>query len=55
MDWHGECIVSAPVCMCKGKGHKYECSNSRGIDLLREVCIEYKLYGRVVIIQHSKY
>ena len=30
MDWRGACIVP----LYKGKGDKYECSNSRGISLL---------------------
>ena len=33
MDWRGACIVP----LCKGKGDKYECSNSRGISLLSVV------------------
>ena len=42
MYWCGVCIVS----LYKGKGAKYECSNSRGISLLSVVV---KLYGRVLI------
>ena len=41
-DWRGACIVP----LCKGKGDKYECSNSRGISLLSVIG---KLYGRVLI------
>ena len=41
-DWRGACIVL----LYKGKGEKYECSNSRGISLLNVVG---KLYGRVLI------
>ena len=33
MDWRGACIVP----LCKGKGDKCECSNSRGIRLLSVV------------------
>ena len=33
MDWRGACIVP----LYKGKGDKYECSNSRGISLLSVV------------------
>ena len=42
MDWCGACIVP----LCKGKGDKCECSNSRGISLLTVVG---KLFGRVLI------
>ena len=42
MDWRGACIVP----LCKGKGDKCECSNSRGISLLSVVG---KLFGRVLI------
>ena len=42
MDWHGVCIVP----LYKGKGDKFECSNSRGISLLSVVG---KLFGRVLI------
>ena len=38
----GACILP----LCKGKGDKYECSNSRGISLLSVVG---KLFGRVLI------
>ena len=41
-DWRGACIVP----LCKGKGDKCECSNSRGIRLLSGVG---KLFGRVLI------
>ena len=42
MDWRGACIVP----LYKGKCDKCECSNSRGISLLRVVG---KLCGRVLI------
>ena len=42
MDWRGSCIVP----LYKGKGDKYECSNSRGISLLSVVG---KLFGSVLI------
>ena len=42
MDWFGACIVP----LYKGKGDKCECSNSRGISLLKVVG---KLFGRVLI------
>ena len=42
MYWRGACIVP----LYKGKGEKYECSNSRGISLLSVVL---KLYGRMFI------
>ena len=42
MDWHGACIVP----LYKGKGDKYECSNSRGISLLSLVG---RLHGRVLV------
>ena len=42
MDWRGAFIVP----LCKGKGDKCECSNSRGISLLSVIG---KLYGRVLI------
>ena len=42
MDWRGACIVP----LYKGKGDKFECSNSRGISLLSVVG---KLHGRVLI------
>ena len=42
MDWRGACIVP----LYKGKGDKYECSNSRGISLLSVVG---KPFGRVLI------
>ena len=42
MDWRGACIVS----LYKGKGDKCECSNSRGVSLLRVVG---KQFGRVLI------
>ena len=42
MDWRGACIVL----LCKGKGNKCECYNSRGISLLSVVG---KLHGRVPI------
>ena len=42
MDWRGACIVA----LNKGRGDKYECSNSRGISLLNVVG---KLYGVVLI------
>ena len=42
MDWRGACIVP----LYKGKGDKYECSDSRGISLLSAVG---KLFGRVLI------
>ena len=38
------CRLYSPL--YKGKGDKYECSNSRGISLLGVVC---KLFGRVLI------
>ena len=42
MDWRGACIVP----LYKGKGDKYECSNSRGISLLSVVG---NLFSRVLI------
>ena len=42
MDWRGAYIVP----LYKGKGDKYECSNSRGIGLLSVVG---KLHGRVLL------
>ena len=42
MDWRDACIVP----LYKGKGDRYECSNSRGVSLLSVVG---KLYGRVLI------
>ena len=42
MDWCGACIVP----LYKGKGDKYECSNSRGFSLLSVVC---KLFGRMLM------
>ena len=42
MDWRGARLVP----LYKGKGVKYECSNSRGISLLS---VAGKLYGRVLI------
>ena len=42
MDWCEACIVP----LYKGKGDKYECSNSRGISLLS---VAGKLFGRVLI------
>ena len=42
MDCRGACVVP----LCKGKGDKCECSNSRGIRLLSVVV---KLYSRVLI------
>ena len=42
MDYRGACIVP----LYKGKADKCECSNSRGISLLRVVG---KLFGRVLI------
>ena len=42
MDWRGACKVP----MYKGKGDKFECSNSRGISLLSVVG---KLFVRVLI------
>ena len=44
MGWRGACIVS----LYKEKGEKYECSNLRGISLLR-VTVVGKLYCRVQI------
>ena len=41
-DWCWACIVP----LCKGKGNRCECSNSRGISLLSAVG---KLYVRVLI------
>ena len=42
MDWRGACIVP----LFKGKGDKFECSNSRSISLL---IVVGKLFGRVLI------
>ena len=42
MDWRGACLVP----LYKGKGDKFEYSNSRGISLLSVVG---KLFGRVLI------
>ena len=41
-DFCSACIVP----LYKGKGDRYECSNSRGINLLS---VEGKVYGRVLI------
>ena len=42
IDWCGACVVT----LYKGKGDKYECSNSRGINLFSVVG---KLFGRAMI------